>query len=321
MPILLIFLGYLVIKYKAFDLKMFTVQALVIVLVVLVGSQFAFIRDFSGIILNSITLILVFFVGSALIRNVKKEIESKNQIEKLANELEISNKGQETFIHFLSHEIKGYLSVSRNAFSSIVEGDYGKDVPLELTKMAQEGLRRTVDGVDVVENILKSSNLKSGKVVYLMQPFDMYQSVMMITRGVSPKIKEKGLTLELNANEHEDYTVVGDKENLTRHVIKNLVDNAINYTLKGKIEINLEKKEKTLLFSIKDSGVGIIPEDKPKLFKEGGRGTDSIKTNAHSTGYGLFIAKNIVVAHKGNIWVESEGKDKGSTFFVELPLK
>ena len=66
-------------------------------------------------------------------------------------------------------------------------------------------------------------------------------------------------------------------------------------------------------------GVGITPEDMQRLFTEGGHGKDSLKINVHSTGYGLYIAKSIVVAHGGKIWAESAGAGKGSRFVVELP--
>ena len=68
------------------------------------------------------------------------------------------------------------------------------------------------------------------------------------------------------------------------------------------------------------AGVGISNEDKPHLFTEGGRGKESLKVNVHSTGYGLYIAKQIVETHKGRIWAESDGAGKGSAFFVELPV-
>ncbi|HEY4498786.1 MAG TPA: ATP-binding protein, partial [Candidatus Paceibacterota bacterium] len=64
----------------------------------------------------------------------------------------------------------------------------------------------------------------------------------------------------------------------------------------------------------------ITPEDMKLLFTEGGHGKDSIKVNVHSTGYGLFIAKQIVEAHKGKIWAESEGEGRGSRFIVEFPM-
>jgi signal transduction histidine kinase len=64
--------------------------------------------------------------------------------------------------------------------------------------------------------------------------------------------------------------------------------------------------------------VGITDEDKKLLFTEGGRGKNSVKVNVDSTGYGLYSVKLIMDAHKGRTWAESEGPDKGSTFYIEL---
>jgi signal transduction histidine kinase len=74
-----------------------------------------------------------------------------------------------------------------------------------------------------------------------------------------------------------------------------------------------------VLFAIKDTGVGITPEDMQNLFTEGGHGKDSIKVNVESTGFGLYIVKQIVDAHKGRVWAESEGAGKGTQFYIELP--
>ena len=105
---------------------------------------------------------------------------------------------------------------------------------------------------------------------------------------------------------------------ISKHVIKNLIDNSINYTLSGEIKINLVKKMKKVLFSIQDTGVGITTDDMKNLFTEGGKGKDSTKVNVHSTGYGLYFAKSIVDANNGKIWAESKGVGTGSSFFVEF---
>ena len=133
--------------------------------------------------------------------------------------------------------------------------------------------------------------------------------------------EDKGLTLSLTTADDSGvgYTFNGDKGKIGDNVFRNVIDNAINYTPSGSVAISLKKESGKFIFSVKDTGIGITEEDKKLLFTEGGHGKDSQKVNVHSTGYGLFIAKNIVEAHGGSILAESEGAGKGSTFVVELP--
>jgi signal transduction histidine kinase len=104
-----------------------------------------------------------------------------------------------------------------------------------------------------------------------------------------------------------------------KEVVNNLIGNSIIYTEKGKITVGLKGGNGKIEFYVKDTGVGITPEDKKSLFTEGGRGKESVKMNIDSTGYGLYSGKLIIEAHKGRVWAESEGAGKGSIFFVELP--
>jgi len=142
--------------------------------------------------------------------------------------------------------------------------------------------------------------------------------VLAIVAEQKPAAYEKRLGLDVVVADGE-YNMEGDEEKMREHVIRNLIDNAVRYTPTGKITIELSREGNTIRFSVKDSGVGITPEDMARLFTEGGHGKDSIKVNVHSTGYGLFIAKQIVEAHGGKIWAESEGAGKGSRFVAELP--
>ena len=107
---------------------------------------------------------------------------------------------------------------------------------------------------------------------------------------------------------------------LSKHVVRNLIDNAVRYTPRGEVIVQLECANNKAVLHVKDSGVGITEEDKLRLFTEGGRGKESVRVNVNSTGYGLFFAKQLIEAHKGTIYAKSEGEGKGSTFTVELPL-
>jgi K+-sensing histidine kinase KdpD len=142
------------------------------------------------------------------------------------------------------------------------------------------------------------------------------------TAGITDQQKQKeyaeskGLSIKLDIAEG-DYSMKGDETQLGE-VVKNLIDNSINYTLEGSIDVYL-KVDNHIKMTIKDTGIGISDIDKQKLFKSGGRGADSLKININSTGYGLAFVKGVVEAHKGRVWAESEGPGKGSTFYLELP--
>lgn len=310
MPIFLIYLGYLIVRYHAFDLRVFTAQALSVAIVALVATQYAFLTGISSIVLNSVNLLLVSVVSLYLTRNVKKEIA-------LREDLDVANKKQEGLIHFISHEIKGYLGKSEAAFAGIVEGDYGV-IPKEANELAASALADTRKGVATVMDILNASNLKKGTVAYDMKPFDLKATVTATMAEQQKAADAKSLSLVTDIGE-DSFTITGDESQIKEHVVRNLIDNAIKYTPSGSVTVSLKKQGSKILFLVRDSGIGITNEDKKKLFTEGGRGAESIKTNVNSTGYGLFIAKQIVDAHKGKIWAESEGAGKGSTFFVELP--
>jgi signal transduction histidine kinase len=220
--------------------------------------------------------------------------------------LEETNKKQETLLHTISHEVKGYLTKDAAALASIAEGDVGA-VPETIKKIA-----------DTVVGILDSANLKNGTMQLEHTKFDLRRAVIEISEEIRPDAEHKGLTFDVLIGEGT-YTLKGDEGKLRRHVFRNLIDNAVRYTKKGGVRISLATGGGQIIFWAQDSGVGITPEDMEKLFTEGGKGAHSSAVNPESTGYGLFVAKRIVEAHGGKIWAESDGAGKGATFFVELP--
>ena len=263
------------------------------------------------------TLIFLTLIGYLLVKSVRKEIEQREQIERLAKDLEKANDRQVTLIHFITHQIKGFLTKSRNVFAGMMEGDYGI-LPESAAAMAKAGFESDTAGVNTVQEILNASNIKSGKVTYAMAPFDLKQLIDEIAAGLRPNAEKKGLTFTVTTGSNP-LTVTGDRAQLV-NVYKNLIDNSIKYTPSGSVSVTLVQAPEKAVFTIEDTGVGITPEDMQHLFTEGGHGKDSLKINTESTGFGLYIVKNIIDAHKGKVWAESEGTGKGSRFFVELPI-
>ncbi|MDP3646066.1 MAG: sensor histidine kinase [bacterium] len=250
-------------------------------------------------------------------RGLEEKVKERTQ------SLSEANAQQENLLHFISHEIKGYLTKGEGAFAGIAAGDYGNIAPT-VKELASGALLEMRKGVATIMDILNAANLKKGTVSFRKDTFDFKASVVAVEDYLRPTADEKHLTLDIVIGEG-DYAMEGDEEKIHEHVLRNLIDNAIRYTPSGNIRVKLSRlpaqagKDGTIIFSVQDSGVGITPEDMAHLFTEGGHGKDSTKVNVHSTGYGLFIAKQVVEAHGGKIWAESEGGGKGSCFIVELP--
>ncbi|MFA6445976.1 MAG: HAMP domain-containing sensor histidine kinase [Candidatus Paceibacterota bacterium] len=317
-PIFVAFLAYLIVHYRAFNVRLIGAQALVAGLWLSVMSLL-FIRSVDDIrIVTSITLIFVLIAGILLVRGVYREIEQRERIEKLARELELTNERQETLIHFIGHEVKGFLTKDAGAFAAISEGDFGAP-PDGMKPFVDQALVEARRGADSVSNILKASNLKKGTVVYAKAPFDLRALVASAVEKAKSVAEQKGLTLSFTADEGV-YQMNGDGAQLNDHVLRNLIDNSINYTPTGTVAVSLKRENDKFIITVKDTGVGISEEDKKRLFTEGGHGKDSQKVNVHSTGYGLYIVKQITEAHGGTVRAESEGAGKGSTFIVELPV-
>ncbi|KKQ87856.1 MAG: Histidine kinase-, DNA gyrase B-, and [Parcubacteria group bacterium GW2011_GWF2_38_8] len=315
-------LAFMIVKFKTFNIKLIATQALVWGLVALIGSQFFFIKVATNFILNGVTFIGIIIFGQFLIKSVKKEIEQKEELAKLNINLEDLLKQRESLVHLVTHKVKGSFTRSKYIFAGILDGTFG-DVSSEVKKCAEQGLQSDNVGIQTVDLVLNAANLEKGTVKYEMRTIELKELVEKTILEKKVSAEAKGLKIETEIK-NDAYNVIGDAVWL-KEVMNNLVENSIKYTREGTIKIGLEKKsapsaggKSKILFYVKDTGVGITPEDKKDLFTEGGRGKESVKINIDSTGYGLYSVKLIVEAHKGKVWAESEGAGKGSTFWVEL---
>src|SRR3989344_5804932 len=125
MTVFIAILAYATVRYHAFNLKLLAAQALVFSLAILIAAEFLFVTNDINRILVGLTLGLAVIFGYLLVRSVKEEVRQRELIQKQEQELEVANKQQENLLHFISHEIKGYLTKSEAGFAGIVEGDYG----------------------------------------------------------------------------------------------------------------------------------------------------------------------------------------------------
>ncbi|MBU2233422.1 HAMP domain-containing histidine kinase [Patescibacteria group bacterium] len=314
--IFIILLGYLTIKYKIFNIKLLATQALVFVMIIFIGSQFFFIKVFINFILNSITFVAIIIFGVLLIKSVKKEILQREEFVKLNIDLKKLIKQRQDLVHLVTHKVKGYFTRSKCVFAEMIEGSFGA-LPPKAKEMAMLGLDSDNEGINTIDIVLNAASLQAGLIKYDIKPIDFRKVVEQAIESKKDQAKIKGLKLETEIKDG-NYILTGDKLWL-KEVALNLVDNAVKYTNTGEITVGLELKEKQILFYVKDTGDGITDEDRKNLWTEGGRGKRSLLKNPNSTGYGLYLVKLIIEAHKGKVWEES-AVGKGSIFYVKLPL-
>lgn len=323
MVIFVTLLTFLIVRFKAFDIKLIGAQALVWALVILIGSQFFFIQSNTNKILTGVTLIISAIVGLMIIRSVKKEIAQKEHIEKIAGELKIANEGQENLIHIMNHQIKGFFGIARNIFAELLQTDDYGQMPAEAKPLLEKGLESTSTGVDYVQDILKGSSAAKGVLPYDMKLVNVKDVVSGLLIDQKEIAEKKGLSFASEVS-LGDFSTIGDRIHL-REAFKNLITNAIKYNdyndpNRG-IKIFLTEKNNKIVFSVRDTGIGIAEEDKPRLFKAGGMGKDSTKYNVESSGFGLAFVKGVAEAHKGNVGFKSNAPEKGTTFFMEIPIQ
>ncbi len=313
------FTTYAIFKQKLFSIKVVSTATFVFLLTIILFLEIIFADSLTLILFRSSVFFLVLVFGINLIRSVVKEVEQKEKLAKLNLDLNAVIKQRESLVHLVTHKVKGSFTRTKYLFAGMLDGTFGEVSP-EIRRRAKQGLEFDNGGIQTVDLVLEASNLTSGSVRYDIKTIDLKDIVQKMFEEKKIPAETKGLKLELEIKNGQDsaYNILGDS-NWIKEAINNLIENSIRYTKEGKIVVGLEKKDGKILFSVKDTGIGITDEDKKSLFTEGGRGQNSIKMNVDSTGYGLFSVKLIIEAHKGKVWAESEGEGKGSTFIFELP--
>jgi signal transduction histidine kinase len=325
LPVFLALVVYSITAFRAFNVRLIGAQALVITLVVLVASKLFTAENGGNRTITVISLLFISVFGYFLMRSIKTEAEARERIEKLADQLEqaahtldAANSGQKNLIHVMNHQIKGYLGVNRNIFAELLQTtDYG-EMPEAAKPLLAKGLESTAAGVEYVQSILVGSSAADGTLRYNMKVMDVKELCERLIPQQREIAEHADLSFEANI-EDGNYRIMGDATQL-EEAFKNLITNAIKYNSPhGLILVRLAREPEKIVFSVKDSGVGISEEDKPRLFTAGGRGKDSIQYNTDSSGFGLAFVKGVVETHKGVVSYKSNNPEKGTTFVAEIP--
>ncbi len=249
-------------------------------------------------------------------KQLEKEVNLKTESLNIQKQtLEQLLKGKEEMLHIVNHQLNTPISIIKSSIAMYKDEIWPKEKFIKVANFEVDRVTKTVAQFltvnKVVEEDFKLNKTKSDLNTLIRTLID--------EKTLLRKVRESGI--KINFTEKDNLpSIYCDLEKMTE-VVSNLLENAINYSKKDiDVSLDLDSTEKNLVFRVKDYGIGIPKEPGKKLFDIFMRLDNAKNVRPDGSGLGLYVCRKIVEKHGGKIWAESEGENKGSTFFVELPL-
>lgn len=237
---------------------------------------------------------------------VLKDITNERQLENLKDE----------FVSIASHELRTPMTAIKGLISMIFEGDYGEIYP-GLKEPLSDIASSTNRLIQLVNDMLDVSRIQGGRVKYVLSEIKIADLIQEIINLMKPLATQKGIELRFNQNKEE--TIYADI-NKVKQILSNLIGNALKFTDKGFIEIIYHSQNTSLLISVRDTGMGIMPEDQKKLFSKFQQITSAQMGRPVGSGLGLYISREFARKMGGDLWVSFSTPDQGSVFSFSVPL-
>jgi len=232
----------------------------------------------------------------------------------MAEKLSQTENMRRQLIGDVSHELRTPLTTIKGSLEGLIDG------VLPPTPDTFQNIYRETDRLQrLVADLQELSRVEAGAVSVALEPKDISFLIETVAQRLQPQFEDKGITLGLEIPTSLPRVLV-DEDRIAQ-VLINLMGNALQYTPeKGLVTLSVKQIGREIQVSIQDTGVGVPAEHLPHLFTRFYRVDKSRSRAGGGSGIGLTIAKHLVEAHGGQIWVESDGPGKGSTFSFSLPI-
>jgi len=309
--------AYAIVRHNLFNIKIFATQVITIALWIILFSKIFVGVDLSERIIDIIIFFVTLVIGVLLVRSVNNEVKQRKRLEELTRKLEEMDQKKDEFLSVAAHELRSPMTAIRGYLSMILDGDAGK-----ITSKTKEYLGDALMGNDrlvrLVTNMLNVSRIEEGRLPYDMGKINLSEVIKTVFEEYKNEAGNKKLGYKLNIATNIRDLVYVDVDRI-HEVVSNLISNAIKYTDEGEVIINaLNKDGSNIYVEVVDTGRGLSNEEQQKLFSKFYRAESNIGKQI-GTGLGLYISKLLVEKFGGKIGVFSQ-RDKGSTFWFELPL-
>jgi len=232
---------------------------------------------------------------------------------------EEANLAKSSFLANMSHEMRTPL----NGIVGVADLIKATSLDAQQSELVRLLSHSTLLLRSLVDDVLDISKIEAGRLAIEISDFDLHATLNGVVHLLRPHAESKGLALRAMVDPAIDYTLRGDQHHL-RQVLLNLISNAVKFTHRGEINVDVMLTGETndgmgVRFEVRDTGIGIAPEAQTRIFEAFVQADDSTTRRFGGTGLGTTIAKQLVELMGGTIGVEST-VGEGSLFWFELPL-
>lgn len=296
--------AYSIIRHHLFNIKIIATEALVIVIWIILFSKIFVSNSTPERVVDIITLAITIPFGILLTRSVIKEVKLAEQ--------------QYEMVATVSHQLRTPLTPVLGYAAMMDQGDFDGH-PEELKDAQHRLLLSTQRLRNIINDFLQMFELEGDHKMDLTKT-PLQDIVNEAMAGVKDNYEQKKLYLKLENPGNVNPTLVGETKLLVQ-AINNLLDNAQRYTTEGGTTVQLSVEKGHAIIKVSDTGIGLDENDKQRLFTKFYRSDAAKEVRPDGSGLGLPIVRTVVEAHGGKVHAESEGRGKGTTFIIELPLK
>jgi len=249
-------------------------------------------------------------------REMELEKQKNAELTRLNKELSEANRLKTELLGIAAHDLKNPLQ-SILGFAELIKERVNDSFVQQYAQRIRTASERMVEMITL---LLQDAAISQGKIALNLSEVNVSELCEAIVEFYRSRAEEKSQVIVLHLE--PNCCVLADRQYLVQ-IIENLLSNAIKYSPNEKrITVSLRRiaSDKAIELAVSDEGQGLTEEDKSKLFGKFQRLSAKPTGNESSTGLGLAIVKELVELHRGKIWAESDGKDKGATFYVRFPI-